>query len=184
MPNNCCTFSSKFCTTSGVSVIGRLTLENGVLSTSYYNLDGSQHLANDISFPSCIPITNFLDTTLEFVSVGCSSNEDQLRCRVTFSDVSALKDGTGISLSLSNTNNSPIVSTSVGSPSGAFSIDAVGNVAIIDASLITSSIEFALYYENIGCASSNTYNGVVDSVLEMKSGWGNGTHTSDSIIKT
>jgi len=48
-----CSFTSKFCTQSGGIVIAKLDLKNGVLTTNYYNLDGSLHEENDIVFSNC-----------------------------------------------------------------------------------------------------------------------------------
>ena len=47
--SNCCEFIDTFCTTSGIAVICRLVLVNGVLKKTYYKVsDGTIYTGNDV----------------------------------------------------------------------------------------------------------------------------------------
>ncbi len=184
---NCCTFTNRFCTQSGQVVVGRMKLQNGVFSIVYYDLNGSLYTGNDIVFPSCQPApSNILTVRFRFIDVNCDSDFggcDKMRCELIFSDINALQNGTKIVLNMSSANSAVLLLESVLNPLGVFTISG-GEIEIVDISLITSpSIIFILGYEDIACAEANTYNGVVDNVIFMNSGWSNGTHTGDSIIK-
>ncbi len=53
MSDSCCSFTSQFCTQSGGIVIAKISLNQGILTTTYYNLDGSLHTEDDIVFSNC-----------------------------------------------------------------------------------------------------------------------------------
>lgn len=182
---NCCIFTETLCTLSGVYVVARMKLVEGVLSIVYYDMNGVVYTNNDIVFPSCV--TNFINAVIDIIQVNCNNNEDTLRVSLTFSTLTGLQNGTIIKLTSLSNNNELIQTAFVGGPIGAFAVTSTNGtdieIKIVDISLMTSAIGFGVTFEDIGCAISNIYTVSIIDIINALPSWGLGITSQDTIIK-
>jgi len=186
---NCCTFTSKFCTQSGQIVVGKMKLQDGVFSIEYYDLSGLPYANGDIIFPNCSaePPTHFVDTEVSFINISCEVDSTEIRAEITFSDPSALRNGSLIEL------NIDAVSSILGSVN-TFTIyadpllgivESNGKLLVIDSSLIIGQgAPFYIFgFPNSGCNATYSVDAIVNNISNLAPTWGNGTHTGNTIIE-
>lgn len=187
--SNCCSFTAKFCTTNGSVVIAKMTLKKGIFSVSYYNLDGTPHVENDIDLNTCqnLAVTNTSPFTLSLVVQRCVSNKEPLTVNLNFggiADIVGLKNGSKINLRLTHDLSYESDDFYGLSPVGAFSLlkESGGKFTIVitNVSLLSSSLSFVVPFANEGCVIPNNYYGDIENVLSMKSGYGASPLIGDS----
>ena len=189
MASKCCTFTSKFCSTSGSVVIGRMKLENGSLSVSYTNIDGSPFVGR-VEFPNCAAqYTNFVNTNFRFAPKDqCSGSDSEVACEVAVSDTASIQNGSVIRFDISILKYGTLLQRSFTIEStmavGVLNLLPNNSFEITDKNGIISNsnkVSFKVKFKRENCAEQITLNGKTFSIVNMNSGWGNGTHTANSI---